>query len=179
MDFKKLNALDLTKQIKAVQGNRYIPWNTAWGELCKIHPTARYEFHENSDGLPFFESKFGIFVKVSVTIDELTHTMTRPVYDSRNQSMRSEQYEKQYGSKKITVSAATANDSIFCNVLAQNAVHAAMAGRTGFVVGYWNSQFTILPIPIAVQERKRISLEGELWSNVIETTGQPKVKDLY
>jgi 6-phosphofructokinase 1 len=74
----------------------------------------------------------------------------------------------------IRSSPANANDSLFCNLLAQHAVHAAMAGRTSFVVGYWNTQFTILPIPMAVRERKRISVEGELWSNVIETTGQPK-----
>jgi 6-phosphofructokinase 1 len=69
---------------------------------------------------------------------------------------------------------ANANDSLFCNLLAQNAVHAAMAGRTGFIVGYWNAQFTIIPVPVAVKKRKRISIEGELWSNVVETTGQPK-----
>lgn len=74
----------------------------------------------------------------------------------------------------IRSAAANANDSIFCNVLAQNAVHGAMAGRTDFVVGYWNSQFTLLPIPIAVRGRKMISTESELWSNVLETTGQPK-----
>jgi len=74
----------------------------------------------------------------------------------------------------IRSSAANANDSLFCNLLAQNAVHAAMAGRTGFVTGYWNTQFTVLPIPMAVKQRKRISIEGELWSNVLETTGQPK-----
>lgn len=74
----------------------------------------------------------------------------------------------------IRSSAANANDSLFCNLLAQNAVHAAMAGRTGFVSGYWNNQFTVLPISMAVKNKKRISTEGELWSNVIETTGQPK-----
>ena len=110
MDFNKLNTLDLTKEVKAIQGNRYIPWNVAWAELCKIHPTATYQFHENNDGLPYFESKLGLFVKVSVTIDELTHTMTRPVYDFRNLAMRAEQYEVQYGKKKVFVNAATAND---------------------------------------------------------------------
>jgi len=74
----------------------------------------------------------------------------------------------------IRSAPANANDSLFCNILAQNVVHAAMAGRTGFVVGYWNSEFTILPIQVAVKKRKRMSVEGELWSNVIETTGQPK-----
>ncbi|MBN2347224.1 MAG: ATP-dependent 6-phosphofructokinase [Bacteroidales bacterium] len=74
----------------------------------------------------------------------------------------------------IRSAAANANDSLFCNLLAQNAIHAAMAGRTDFVCGFWNSQFTIVPIPVTVKERKKISLEGELWSNVLETTGQPK-----
>jgi len=69
---------------------------------------------------------------------------------------------------------ATANDSIFCNLLAQNAVHGAMAGRTNFVVGCWNSHFTLIPLHLAVIKRKKISLESELWSNLVETTGQPK-----
>jgi hypothetical protein len=37
-----------------------------------------------------------------------------------------------------------------------------------------NAQFTVLPIPMAVRKRKRLSIEVELWSNVLETTGQPK-----
>jgi len=49
-----------------------------------------------------------------------------------------------------------------------------MAGRTNFVVGCWNTLFTLLPIEVAVRERKKISIESELWSNVLETTGQPK-----
>lgn len=73
----------------------------------------------------------------------------------------------------IRSAAANANDSKFCSLLAQNAVHAAMAGKTGMVVGYWNGSFTYLPIPIAVKERKKINLESELWWNVLETTGQP------
>lgn len=73
----------------------------------------------------------------------------------------------------IRSAAAIANDSKFCNLLAQNAVHAAMAGKTGVVVGHWNQNFTLLPIPVTVRERKTINLEGELWWNVLETTGQP------
>lgn len=73
----------------------------------------------------------------------------------------------------IRSAPANPNDSKFCIQLAQNAVHGAMAGRTGFVVGNWNSQFTFLPITLAVKERKNINLEGELWYNVLEVTGQP------
>jgi 6-phosphofructokinase 1 len=73
----------------------------------------------------------------------------------------------------IRSAPANANDSKFCSLLAQNAVHAAMAGRTDFVIGNWNDQFTLLPIPTAVSKRKKIDIEGELWWNVIEATGQP------
>jgi 6-phosphofructokinase 1 len=73
----------------------------------------------------------------------------------------------------IRSAPANANDSKFCGLLAQNAVHAAMAGKTDFVVGHWDSHFTLIPIPIAVSEQKRIDENGELWWNVLETTGQP------
>jgi 6-phosphofructokinase 1 len=73
----------------------------------------------------------------------------------------------------IRSAPANANDSKFCNLLAQNAVHAAMAGKTDFVIGNWNSLFTLLPIPLATEYRKKIDVEGELWWNVLEATGQP------
>ena len=73
----------------------------------------------------------------------------------------------------IRSAPANANDSKFCAVLAQNAVHAAMAGKTEFVVGHWNHLFTLLPIPVAVAEQKKINSSDELWWNVLEATGQP------
>ena len=73
----------------------------------------------------------------------------------------------------IRSAPANANDSKFCSLLGQNVVHAAMAGKTDFVIGNWSNYFTLLPIPIAVAERKKIDVEGELWWNVLETTGQP------
>jgi 6-phosphofructokinase 1 len=76
----------------------------------------------------------------------------------------------------IRSAPANANDSKFCSLLAQNAVHAAMAGKTDFVVGHWNNEFTLLPIPITVSKRKKIDINGELWWNVLEATGQPDLK---
>ncbi|MFN8258605.1 MAG: ATP-dependent 6-phosphofructokinase [Bacteroidales bacterium] len=73
----------------------------------------------------------------------------------------------------IRSAPANANDSKFCSLLAQNAVHAAMSGKTDFVVGNWNDQFTLLPIPVTVAQRKKIDIEGELWWNILEATGQP------
>ena len=109
-NFTELNTLDLGSQTKAIQGNRYLPWNIAWAELCKVHPSSTYEFHENENGLPYFESELGLFVKVSVTVDTLTHTMHRPVYDFRNLAMASKSRQVKYGKNMVDVNAASAND---------------------------------------------------------------------
>jgi 6-phosphofructokinase 1 len=76
----------------------------------------------------------------------------------------------------IRSAPANPNDSKFCSQLAQNAVHGAMAGKTDFVVGLWNNQFVYLPIALTVKERKKVDLGGELWWNILETTGQPNFK---
>lgn len=65
------------------------------------------------------------------------------------------------------------NDSIFCAQLAQMAVHAGMSGRTAVVVGYYNGQFTHIPMELATSRRKKIDLKSQLWLSVLESTGQP------
>ena len=69
---------------------------------------------------------------------------------------------------------ANPKDSVFCLLLGHNAVHAGMAGRTNTVVGYWDTEYTHVPIPMAVSARKRIDPDGRLWSSVVESTGQPR-----
>jgi 6-phosphofructokinase 1 len=68
---------------------------------------------------------------------------------------------------------AVAHDSAFCLLLGHAAVHAGMTGRTNMVVGFWNHQFTHVPIRLAASERKRIDPDGLLWSSVLASTGQP------
>lgn len=68
---------------------------------------------------------------------------------------------------------ANSNDSAYCLILGQNAVHAGMAGRTDMLVGYWNRCFTHVPIPLAVRARKQVDPAGEEWKYVLLTTGQP------
>lgn len=74
----------------------------------------------------------------------------------------------------IRSSKAIPADSIYCNQLAQNAVHAGMAGKTNMVVGIWNNSFTYVPIEMAIKDRKYIDPESTFWLNVLETTGQPR-----
>jgi 6-phosphofructokinase 1 len=69
---------------------------------------------------------------------------------------------------------ANAFDSAFCLMLGQSAVHAAMAGCTDMVVGYWKNIFTHVPTRLATWQRKRIDPEGWLWSSVLASTGQSR-----
>ncbi|TAL36671.1 MAG: ATP-dependent 6-phosphofructokinase [Spirochaetes bacterium] len=67
---------------------------------------------------------------------------------------------------------ASPDDAVFCIMLAQNAVHGAMSGRSGFLVGRWNKFFTFIPLKLATKTRKKVDPKGYLWSIVKETTGQ-------
>lgn len=67
---------------------------------------------------------------------------------------------------------ANANDSVFCGFLGRNAVHAGMAGKTKLLIGRWNSHFVHVPMEASVGKRKSVNPEGELWSAVLEATGQ-------
>ncbi len=73
----------------------------------------------------------------------------------------------------IRSAGSNASDSIFCAHLGRFAAHAAMAGKTGMIVGRWHDKFTHVPIPVTVSSRKKLSPERSLWLSVLESTGQP------
>jgi 6-phosphofructokinase 1 len=68
---------------------------------------------------------------------------------------------------------ANAADSILCDLYARNAVHAAMAGKTGLVIGYLHDSFIHIPIEMLVGETKHIDPDSILWTTVLAATGQP------
>ncbi len=68
---------------------------------------------------------------------------------------------------------ANASDSILCGVLGQYAVHAGMAGKTGMLVGLVNDAFVHLPFKAVSSQRKTIDPSGNMWMQVLESTGQP------
>jgi 6-phosphofructokinase 1 len=73
----------------------------------------------------------------------------------------------------VRTAPADTSDSLLCTRFAQNAVHAAMAGKTGLLIGYWHGQMTHVPFTALRGEQRTISPSGELWWNVLESTGQP------
>jgi 6-phosphofructokinase 1 len=68
---------------------------------------------------------------------------------------------------------AGSQDAIYCLRLAQNAVHAAMAGKTNMVVGRWHGHYVNLPMSVVTVRRRSVNPTGDLWMTVLEATGQP------
>ena len=73
----------------------------------------------------------------------------------------------------VRSSPANAGDSILCDLFARHAAHAAMAGKTGLVIGFLHDRFIHVPIQLLAQEEKRLDPEGPAWSAVLAATGQP------
>ena len=67
---------------------------------------------------------------------------------------------------------ADAEDSILCDFFARNAVHAAMAGKTGLVIGLLHDIFIHVPIKLLVSQKKSLDLNGPAWRAVLAATGQ-------
>jgi 6-phosphofructokinase 1 len=67
---------------------------------------------------------------------------------------------------------ADAEDSILCDFFARNAVHAAMAGKTGLVIGLLHDLFIHVPIELLVSQKKSLDLNGPAWRAVLAATGQ-------
>jgi 6-phosphofructokinase 1 len=74
----------------------------------------------------------------------------------------------------IRSSPANAEDSILCDLFARQAVHAAMAGKTGLVIGYLHDKFTHVPIELLTSRKKAMDPDGFAWRAVLAATGQPE-----
>ncbi len=73
----------------------------------------------------------------------------------------------------VRSAVAVPTDSVYCSRLGNNAVHAAMSGKTAMIVGLINDRFVHIPMKIAVSRRKRVDPDGPLWRDVVESTHQP------
>jgi 6-phosphofructokinase 1 len=68
---------------------------------------------------------------------------------------------------------ADAEDAILCDQFARHAAHAAMAGKTGLVIGQMHDEFVHVPIELLATQTKRVDPEGAIWRAALSATGQP------
>lgn len=73
---------------------------------------------------------------------------------------------------------ANSSDAVYCLLLAQNAVHGAMAGLTQFTTGLINNRVVYIPISRIVATSPRVlDPRGRTWERVLAMTLQPQHDD--
>ena len=68
---------------------------------------------------------------------------------------------------------ANCEDTLLCDIYARHAVHAAMAGKTGIVIGFLHDRFIHVPIELLAKKTKRLDPKTGWWHAVLAATGQP------
>jgi 6-phosphofructokinase 1 len=69
---------------------------------------------------------------------------------------------------------ANSEDALLCDLFARHAVHAAMAGKTGVVIGFLHERFIHVPIELLATRTKRLDPASGWWHSVLAATGQPE-----
>jgi len=77
-------------------------------------------------------------------------------------------------SYEIRSCPANSEDALLCDLFARHAVHAAMAGRTGLIIGFLHQRFIHVPIELLAGQTKRLDPASGWWSSVLAATGQPE-----
>lgn len=67
---------------------------------------------------------------------------------------------------------ANAADRVYCGFLGQQAVHAAMSGKTGMVITHLKSCMVHLPLELVTSKRRTLNTSSDYWGTVMESTGQ-------
>jgi len=119
------------------------------------------------EGMPEVKDASGNVLKYDIgdhLVDKIRHRFSQLGLDL---SLR--YFDPSYSIRSVP---ARGTDAIFCYQLAENAVHAAMAGRTDVVVGSTAGTFTHVPIAYATSERKKLDVDGPLWHAVLSSTRQ-------
>ena len=69
---------------------------------------------------------------------------------------------------------SNSEDSVLCDQLARDAVHAAMAGKTACMVSLVNNRMVLVPLSMATGRKRSVDPDGPLWQSVLASTGQPE-----
>jgi len=102
----------------------------------------------------------GVFLR-----DEINH-----FFQKRHTPITLKYIDPSYAIRSVP---ASPQDNVYCSILAQNAVHAGMAGKTNMLVGRWHDTFVHIPLSLVTGGRRKIEPEGDIWRSVLEGTGQP------
>ena len=121
--FREMQSTKLETAKKGPHQLTYASWAEAWSHLKELHPNSNYTIHEQN-GMPYFCDNTGAFVKVSVEVLGLTHTVFLPVMDYNNNPMKKEPYSIK---NKASTQEVKAIDTFAINKNIQRAFTKAIA----------------------------------------------------
>ncbi|KAJ4733238.1 ATP-dependent 6-phosphofructokinase [Rhynchospora pubera] len=98
----------------------------------------------------------------------------------------SQKIKEHFGKKKKTLNLkyidptymiraipSNASDNVYCTLLAQCAVHGAMAGFTGYTVGLVNGRHAYIPFYKITECQNKVSITDRMWARLLSSTNQP------
>ncbi|XP_027084474.1 ATP-dependent 6-phosphofructokinase 6-like isoform X2 [Coffea arabica] len=68
---------------------------------------------------------------------------------------------------------SNASDNVYCTLLAQSAVHGAMAGYTGFTSGLVHGRHTYIPFNRIIETQNKVVITDRMWARLLSSTNQP------
>ncbi|XP_071721501.1 ATP-dependent 6-phosphofructokinase 7-like [Rutidosis leptorrhynchoides] len=68
---------------------------------------------------------------------------------------------------------SNASDNVYSTLLAQSAVHGAMAGYTGFTVGPVHGRECYLPFYRITEKQNKVVITDRMWARMLSSTNQP------
>ncbi|KAE8666840.1 ATP-dependent 6-phosphofructokinase 3 [Hibiscus syriacus] len=68
---------------------------------------------------------------------------------------------------------SNASDNVYCTLLAQSAVHGAMAGYTGYTSGLVNGRQTYIPFYRITEKQNKVVITDRMWARLLSSTNQP------
>lgn len=80
-------------------------------------------------------------------------------------------FDPSYIIRSVPVSA---EDALLCDLFAREAVHAAMAGKTGIVIGLLHDHFIHVPIALLATQVKHVRVDSMSWRAAMAATRQPE-----
>ncbi len=92
-------------------------------------------------------------------------------FAEREMAIRLKYIDPSYMIRSVPANCA---DRLLCDQLARHAVHAGMAGKTNAMIGLRHNKFIHVPIEAATTQTKCLQVEGDRWTSVLLSTGQPR-----
>lgn len=97
--FEELYRLDVSGHVEKKGKLSYLSWAWGWAEMKKADPNAKVLVHEFPEYIavgdtvqtifkPYLKDSSGAWVKVSVTMNDITESEFLPIMDMRNQSIQ-------------------------------------------------------------------------------------------